>query len=227
MIFIPFGRILLGKFLFEILDHQDQFFGFCRQLFPIPVIKLVLVHHSRIFPLKPGEGTWIQGRNSAHSISWLLLFPPSYFHLNHLKKFILKALYRELLCSHRAMHLNFSTRSIIPKTHTPEIECVPWNVSVQMHGRYTLKICWCPSCELPHLRRFAFPPPSTEHRLPRWERTWFSISCPSALFACQRAQSHCAHLSFASVLFRALLHSALLNVKWLTVLSNWVLFIKI
>jgi len=57
VIFIPFGRILLGKFLFEILDHQDQFFGFCGQLFPIPVIKLVLVHRSGIFPLKPGEGT--------------------------------------------------------------------------------------------------------------------------------------------------------------------------
>ena len=150
----------------------------------------------------------------------IVTFPSQLLSFKSLKMFILKTLYRELLRSHRAMHLSFSTGSITPKTHTPEIERVPWNVSVQRHGRCTLQICWCPSCELPHLHRFASLPPSTEHRPPRWEGTWLSIRCPRALSAWQHTRSATALPSALTWSSFSLLHSALLNVKWLTVLQT-------
>ena len=66
------------------------------------------------------------------------------------------------------MFISSSTRPITrSKIYTPEIIYVPWNVSVQIHGGYKLKIGWCLSYQLVYLHMSAFLLPSTEHRLPR------------------------------------------------------------
>lgn len=109
------------------------------------------------------------------------------------------------------VYISFSTRSITPKIHTPEIVCIPWNVSVQMHGWYRLKIYWCPSYELLRLHMFAFLPPSTENRLPREERTWFNIICPRVLFVFKCTQSTSLCLCSIPVLF---LFSSLCSIKF-------------
>lgn len=63
MVLTPsFGRVPLGQFLSDGLNHRDQVLGLCGELFRFPVVVLVLVHGPGLFPLKPeAKGTLTQG----------------------------------------------------------------------------------------------------------------------------------------------------------------------